>query len=103
MQLSNDTPAPVFTGELLGAGHLSLSDLSGRAGLLKFCRFAECPICNLHLRQLVLHHDEVSAAGLTTVVLFHSPLSRMERKQGYDLPFPAIADPAELRRLPRGE
>lgn len=93
MQLTTNTPAPAFTGELLGGGHLSLTDLRDRPVLLKFYRFVECPICNLHLRELVLRHDEVAAAGLTTVVLFHSPLSRAERKQGFDLPFAAIADP----------
>lgn len=93
MRLTTNTLAPAFTGELLGGGHVSLADLRGRPVLLKFYRFVECPICNLHLRELVLRHDEVAAAGLTTVVLFHSPLSRAERKQGYDLPFQAIADP----------
>lgn len=93
MRLTTNTPAPSFTGELLGGGHLSLTELRDRPVLLKFYRFVECPICNLHLRELVLRHDEVAAAGLTTVVLFHSSLSRAERKQGYDLPFRAIADP----------
>ncbi len=93
MTLANDTPAPPFTGELLGGGQLSLSDLRGEPVLLKFYRFAECPICNLHVRELAQRHDEVAAAGLTTVTVWHSPMSRMERKQGYDLPFRAIADP----------
>ena len=95
MRLTTNTPAPAFTGEVLGGGHLSLADLRGRPVLLKFYRFVECPICNLHLRELVRRHDEVATAGLTTVVLFHSPLPRVERKQGYDLPFQAIADPAK--------
>jgi peroxiredoxin len=93
MKLTTNTPAPAFTGELLGGGHLSLADLRGRTVLLKFYRFVECPICNLHLRELARRHDEVAATGLETVVLFHSPLSRAERKQGFDLPFQAIADP----------
>lgn len=93
MRLANNTPAPAFTGELIGGGSLSLSDLRGQPVLLKFYRFAACPICNLHVRELVRRHDELAAAGLATVVLFHSPLSRVERKQGFDLPFRAIADP----------
>lgn len=93
MRLTTDTPAPAFTGELLGGGQLSLDDLRGRPVLLKFYRFVECPICNLHVRELVRRHDEIAATGLTTVAFFHSPMSRVERKQGYDLPFQAIADP----------
>jgi peroxiredoxin len=95
MRLTPNTPAPPFTGELLGGGRLSLADLQGRPVLLKFYRFAECPICNVHLRELVRRHEEITVAGLRVVVLFHSPLSRVERKQGFDLPFQAIADPTK--------
>jgi peroxiredoxin len=93
MRLTSNTPAPAFTGDVIGGGSLSLSDLRGRPVLLKFYRFAECPVCNLHVQALVRRHDEVAAAGLTTVIFFHSPLSRVERKQGFGLPFRAIADP----------
>jgi peroxiredoxin len=58
MRLDSNTPAPAFTGALIGGGSLSLSDLRGRPVLLKFYRFAECPVCNLHVRELVRRHDE---------------------------------------------
>ena len=93
MRLTPNTPAPEFTGELIGGGNLSLSELRGQPILLKFYRFASCPVCNLHVQSLVRRHDEIAAAGLTTVAFFHSPLSNVERKQASDLPFRVIADP----------
>ncbi|WP_086827135.1 peroxiredoxin-like family protein [Allokutzneria sp. NRRL B-24872] len=57
---------------------------------LQFRRFAGCPICNLHLRSVVLRHDEITAAGVREVVFFHSPADELRQ---YDLPFVVIADP----------
>jgi peroxiredoxin len=59
---------------------------------LQFRRFAGCPICNLHLRSVVRRHDEIVAAGISEVVVFHSSVEDMLPHQG-ELPFAAIADP----------
>jgi hypothetical protein len=39
---------------------------------LQFRRFAGCPICNLHMRSISGRHDEIVAAGVREVVVFHS-------------------------------
>lgn len=65
---------------------------------LQFRRFAGCPVCNLHLRSIVPRHDEILAAGIREVVLFHSPADDL-RPYTEDLPFDVVADPA--RRLYR--
>jgi peroxiredoxin len=57
---------------------------------LQFRRFAGCPICNLHLRSVVRRHDEIEAAGIREVVVFHSPAEELRE---YDLPFAVIPDP----------
>jgi hypothetical protein len=59
---------------------------------LQFRRFAGCPICNLHLRSIVNRHDEILAAGIHEVVVFHSPADEL-RPHVEDLPFDAVADP----------
>ncbi|MFF5219437.1 peroxiredoxin-like family protein [Micromonospora sp. NPDC000442] len=63
---------------------------------LQFRRFAGCPICNLHLRSIARRHDEIVAAGVREVAVFHSTAAAMRPYQG-DLPFAAVADPG--RRL----
>lgn len=59
---------------------------------LQFRRYAGCPICNLHLRAVANRHDEIVAAGVREVVVFHSSVAQMRPYQG-DLPFDAVADP----------
>lgn len=59
---------------------------------LQFRRFAGCPICHLHLRSVVRRHDEIAAAGIREVVVFHSGADEL-REHVADLPFAVIADP----------
>jgi hypothetical protein len=59
---------------------------------LQFRRFAGCPVCNLHLRSFVRRHDEIVAAGVREVVVFHAPPAELQEHVA-DLPFAVIADP----------
>jgi peroxiredoxin len=59
---------------------------------LQFRRYAGCPICNMHLRSITLRHEEILAAGIREVVVFHSRAETMLEFQR-ELPFAAIADP----------
>ena len=59
---------------------------------LQFRRFAGCPVCNLHLRTIVERHDDLAAAGIREVVVFHSPVDEL-RDYAADLPFALVADP----------
>jgi peroxiredoxin len=59
---------------------------------LQFRRFAGCPVCNLHLRSIVRRHQEIDAAGIREVVIFHSPAEEL-RVHAADLPFAVVADP----------
>lgn len=59
---------------------------------LQFRRFAGCPVCNLHLRSVAARHDEIVAAGIREVVVFHSSAEEL-REHTDDLPFAVIADP----------
>jgi peroxiredoxin len=62
---------------------------------LQLRRFAGCPICNLHLRQVAQRHDDIRAAGIREVVVFHSSAQAMLPYQA-ELPFDAVADPDKL-------
>lgn len=59
---------------------------------LQFRRFAGCPVCNLHLRSIASRHDELLAAGIMEVAVFHSSAKAMKPFQG-ELPFAVVADP----------
>lgn len=57
-------------------------------------RFAGCPVCNLHLRSIVRRHDEIVAAGVREVVVFHSTAEEL-RPHAEHLPFAVVADPTK--------
>lgn len=59
---------------------------------LQLRRFAACPICSLHLREVARRHDEIAGARVTEVVVFHSSADTLRRYQA-DLPFAVVADP----------
>ncbi|WP_129663614.1 peroxiredoxin-like family protein [Phytoactinopolyspora endophytica] len=61
---------------------------------LQFRRYAGCPVCNRHLRSFAVRHDEILAAGIREVVVFHSDAETMRELQA-DLPFAAVADPGK--------
>lgn len=64
----------------------------GRMVHLQLRRFAGCPICNLHIREVARRHAEIESAGLTEVVVFHSAADRL-RQYVDDVPFAMVADP----------
>jgi peroxiredoxin len=64
----------------------------GQVVHLELRRFAGCPICNLHLRSIVTRKDELAAAGIKEVVVFHSTDEELRKYQA-ELPVAVIADP----------
>lgn len=62
---------------------------------LQFRRFAGCPICNVHLQSVVRRHDEITAAGLREVAVFHSTPQELAG-HAVDLPFAMVADPDKV-------
>jgi peroxiredoxin len=85
--------APVAPRQLvtISGESVSVPD-AGQLVHLELRRFAGCPICNLHLRSVVMRKDELAAAGVKEVVVFHSTEEEMRKYQS-ELPFAVIADP----------
>lgn len=61
---------------------------------LQFRRFAGCPICNLHLRSVIARHDEIVAAGIREVAVFHSSVAELLAHHNA-VPFATVADPGK--------
>jgi peroxiredoxin len=93
MRLDVGSHAPVFTAQTLGGRLVDLAALRGRTVLLKFYRFATCPVCNLHLHHFIKDYRHLEALGLTTVVLFHSPAAKVEESRREATPFDLVPDP----------
>ena len=82
-----DLTLTAITGETV-----TVPDTAGALTHLQFRRFAGCPICNLHLRSITARIDEINAADIREVVVFHSTATELRKYQG-DMPFPVIGDP----------
>jgi peroxiredoxin Q/BCP len=95
MRLTVGAAAPAFKAEALGGRVVDLAALRGRTVLLKFYRFATCPVCNLHMQRFIKEYKALEALGLTTVVLYHSPAAKLEAsREGRELaPFDLVPDP----------
>ncbi|MFI8289764.1 AhpC/TSA family protein [Streptomyces sp. ms191] len=93
--LAPGSAAPVHVLDPVLGPRLTVPD-PGRLIHLQFRRFAGCPVCHLHLRSVVRRHEEIEAAGIREVVVFHSPEEEL-RPHLDDLPFAVVADPG--RRL----
>ncbi|MEU6169743.1 peroxiredoxin-like family protein [Streptomyces tanashiensis] len=91
LEPGSSVPARMLT-PVLGPP-LTLPD-PARPTHVQFRRFAGCPVCNLHLRSVVLRHQEIERAGIREVVLFHSPAEEL-REHVAHLPFAVVADPGK--------
>ncbi|MBN9657863.1 MAG: AhpC/TSA family protein [Acidobacteria bacterium] len=61
---------------------------------LQFRRFAGCPVCDLHLQSVVRRHEEIVAAGIQEIAVFHSSTETL-KPHADALPFDVIADPGK--------
>lgn len=94
MRLREGDQAPAFATDAANGRRVALRQFRGRTVLLKFLRFAGCPICSLHVREFVRRHGELVAAGLTTVAVYHSPVATIDgRLARLEVPFTLVADP----------
>lgn len=95
LRLVVGSSAPEIAAITLAGASVTVPDRE-RIVHLQFRRFAGCPICNLHLRSVARRIDELRAANVREIAVFHSNADTMRPFQG-DLPFDVVADPE--RRL----
>lgn len=83
--------APFAVADMYGH-EVHIPDTTFRLTHLQFRRFAGCPICNLHLRQVVERKEEIAAAGVREIIFFHSSAEALKEHESH-LPLPVIPDP----------
>ncbi len=93
MRLTVGSQAPNFTAQTLDGKQVELAALRGRPVLLKFYRFATCPVCNLHMHRFIKEYDKVQNLGITTIVLYHSPAEKLQAANTDLPPFALVPDP----------
>lgn len=98
MKLQAGMTAPPFVGATAYHGDVALDDYNNDILFLQFYRFADCPVCNLSLREFVTRFSELTTAGIRPVAVFHSATSSLRQyvRVKEDIPFPIIGDPNKL-------
>jgi len=76
---------------------ISLSDFHGKKIWLAFYRYASCPLCNLHINNIMKNYEKVQSEGLIFLPVFQSSPKEVMKYSGKyeDLPFQIICDPEE--------
>ena len=62
---------------------------------LQFRRFSGCPICNIHMGQLMSRKDEILKHHIKEVIVFYSTESSIKENLG-QIPFTLISDPKKV-------
>lgn len=93
MRLKTDEQAPKFIGETQTGDPISLDDFQGKTVFLKFFRYAGCPICNLSVQEYNQHSQELTQAGVTTLMVFHSSKELLNKNLKPNNSYTIIADP----------
>lgn len=70
--LSENRPAPGISTDTISGQPFDLSRLRGKKVLLKFHRFAGCPVARRQIDSYVAQHHELMAAGVESVIFLHS-------------------------------
>ncbi|MBI5255144.1 MAG: redoxin domain-containing protein [Burkholderiales bacterium] len=92
MPLSPGARAPVLRADTILGQPVCVPDAGVRWVHLQFRRFAGCPVCNFHLLTMARRQQEIAAAGVRQVVLFHASREEMLKYQA-QLPLHCVADP----------
>lgn len=73
MRLKTGDQAIPFSADTIDGKTISLAEFAGKPLLLRFYRYASCPMCNLRIRDFAQHYPQLHARGLEVVAVFHSP------------------------------
>jgi peroxiredoxin len=94
MQLAIDQPAPDFATTDVFGNVIHLKKLSGQKVYLAFERNAGCPVCNLHVHELLKRADFFKNQNIKVVLVYESTVMKMrEYLSGENHPFHFVADP----------
>lgn len=94
MRLKLGDMAPPFVLIDIDGVERCLTDYGGQKLLLSFHRYAACPLCNLHIHELIEAFPGLAARGLQMLAVFMSSVERVsEQYADRGAPFPIAADP----------
>ncbi len=96
MRLDPPVIAPAFEVDGVRGEPVSLARFANQRVWLVLSRYAACPFCSLRLDRLIQQWKAIAETGVQLVVVFPSPVDRIEKYvMRYEPPFIVAADPEE--------
>ncbi len=94
MKLQPNQTAPSFSTIDIKGNQVSSTTLKGKKVALIFERFVGCPICNLHVHQLMKVHEQLQKKGIILVVVYESSKENLlQFATVEEIPFVLLPDP----------
>ena len=94
MRLQPQQLAPSFSAPTVQGDTVMLEQFANKLVLLKFHRYAACPMCNLKLHDFARHFPALHERGLEAVAFFHSPVTQIQaHASAKQCPFALASDP----------
>lgn len=76
--------------------NVTLSNYKGKKIWLAFYRYASCPLCNLHIHNIIKNYHLVEKTGVVFLPIFQSSAKEISKYVGKgDVPFNILCDPDE--------
>jgi thioredoxin-dependent peroxiredoxin len=93
-KLETNQSIPVFSTTDVRGNVISDVSLKGKKTLVVFERFVGCPVCNVHVHQLMQEYANLKAKGIELMVVYESSKENvMKYATIEEIPFMLVADP----------
>ncbi|MFK5854682.1 MAG: redoxin domain-containing protein [Bacteroidota bacterium] len=97
MQLNVNSKANELNCNDVFGNSLSWEMYKGKKILLSFLRFTGCPVCNLHVYELLEKKDDLDKKNISVIIVFESDTSTILKYiKNENLPFTFISDPNQV-------
>jgi peroxiredoxin len=93
-KLEANQSMPVFSTTDVSGNTISDASLKGKKTIIIFERFVGCPVCNVHVHELMQEYANLKSKGVELVVIYESSKENlMKFATTEEIPFTLIADP----------
>ncbi len=73
MKISKGQKAPNFKINDIWGNEIELNNNAGQTTLLSFFRFADCPMCNMRVAEIMRNKNQLAAKNIRLIAIFESP------------------------------
>jgi thioredoxin-dependent peroxiredoxin len=97
MSLSKGQKAPIFKVNDIWGNEIDLQNTKGQTTLLSFFRFADCPMCNMRVGEIMRNKQLLTDKNIRVIAIFESPTESIKASivDRHRFDFTIISDPSK--------